>query len=41
MHTAQVIPMDARGALKDAFNLRVDEFQVLDIKVRHLSSTST
>ncbi|KAG5189499.1 hypothetical protein JKP88DRAFT_353064 [Tribonema minus] len=29
----KVIPIDARGNLKDAFNLRLDEFQVLDIQV--------
>eukprot|EP00611_Tribonema_gayanum_P012338 TRINITY_DN2295_c0_g1_i5.p2 TRINITY_DN2295_c0_g1~~TRINITY_DN2295_c0_g1_i5.p2 ORF type:complete len:243 (-),score=52.11 TRINITY_DN2295_c0_g1_i5:252-980(-) len=37
----KVIPIDARGNLKDAFNLRLDEFQVLDIQFLHGCSKPT
>ena len=27
----KIIPMDTRGGLKDMFNIRIDEFKVIDL----------
>ena len=37
----KVIPVDSKGQLKDAFNLRLEELQVLDIQFLHGFSTPT
>ena len=32
---AQVIPIDEKGSIKEAFNIRLEELQVLDIVFLH------